>query len=127
MTEEFLLDTSTLIWALAHPGRLSRTARTVLMSGRLLLSVASYWEASVKAKKGRLSIDNPTIWWQRAVEAMGAEVLPVRATHVTALNGLPDHHKDPFDRILIAQAVAEGLVLVTSDETMHRYPVKLRW
>ena len=66
-------------------------------------------------------------WWRRATELMAARVLPIRPSHVTALAALPMLHKDPFDRILIAQAVAEGLALVTNDEPISEYPVRRIW
>jgi PIN domain nuclease of toxin-antitoxin system len=91
------------------------------------VSVASYWEVVIKSKKGLLTIHDLPTWWRRATELMAARVLPIRASHITALSALPPLHKDPFDRILIAQAVAEGLTLVTNDESIARYPVGTTW
>jgi PIN domain nuclease of toxin-antitoxin system len=67
----------------------------------------------VKANKGRLSIGDPVLWWQRTTEAPGAEVLSIRPEHVSALTGLPDRRRDPFDRMLIAQAISDDMILVT--------------
>ena len=122
-----LLDTSTLLWALGAPERLSRRARGLLNTGENVISVASYWEVVVKTQKGLLSIVDLPTWWQRAIELVGAQTLPIRASHVSALAGLPMHHKDPFDRILIAQAIAEGLDFVTSDEHLSSYAVRIVW
>ena len=91
------------------------------------MSVASYWEVVIKTQKGLLTIADLATWWRRATELMAARVLPIRASHVTALAALPMLHKDPFDRILIAQAVAERLDFVTNDEPISDYPVGTIW
>ena len=91
------------------------------------MSVASYWEVVIKAQNGLLTMTDLVTWWRRATELMAARVLPIRASHVTALAALPALHKDPFDRILIAQAVAEGLDFVTNDEPISEYPVRTVW
>jgi len=122
-----LLDTSTILWALGSPERLSHAARSLVDSGENVVSVASYWEVVVKSQKGLLTIPDLATWWRRAIELLAARVLPIRASHVTALAALPTLHKDPFDRILIAQAVAEGLSLVTNDEPLRAYPVRTIW
>jgi PIN domain nuclease of toxin-antitoxin system len=88
------------------------------------LSVASYWEVVIKSQKGLLRVSDPAQWWSRALDLIGASVLSIRPGHITALAGLPLIHKDPFDRILIAQAAAEGFAVVTDDETLRRYPVR---
>src|SRR6266850_4911382 len=117
-----LLDTSTLLWALGSPERLSQRARRLVETGQNIVSVANYWEVVIKTQKGLLTIADLATWWRRATELMAARVLPIRASHVTALSALPMLHKDPFDRILIAQAVAEGLDLVTNDDPISGYP-----
>jgi PIN domain nuclease of toxin-antitoxin system len=122
-----LLDTSTLLWALGSPERLSPRARHLVDAGENVVSVASYWEVVVKTQKGLLSIADLPTWWRRATELMATRILPIRASHVTALATLPMLHKDPFDRILIAQAVAEGLDFVTNDEPITSYPVRTIW
>jgi PIN domain nuclease of toxin-antitoxin system len=101
--------------------------RRLVDSGENVVSVASYWEVVVKAQKGLLSIPDLATWWRRAMELMAVRTLPIRATHVTALAALPMLHKDPFDRILIAQAIAEGLDFVTNDEHISPYPVRTIW
>jgi PIN domain nuclease of toxin-antitoxin system len=128
LTGPYLLDTSTILWALAAPERLSPAAREIFEAGNVLrLSVASYWEVILKVRKGQLAISDPVAWWQAASQGLGAEVLSIRANHVSALQALPEHHRDPFDRILIAQAITDGLTLLTSDEMIHRYPVPVHW
>ena len=122
-----LLDTSTLLWALGSPERLSARARLLVDAGENIISVASYWEVVIKTHKGLLTIADLPTWWRRATELTAAHVLPIRASHVTALAALPMLHKDPFDRILIAQAVAEGLDFVTNDEPISEYSVRTIW
>jgi PIN domain nuclease of toxin-antitoxin system len=122
-----LLDTSTLLWALGSPERLPARVRRLVDAGENVVSVASYWEVVVKTQKGLLTIADLPTWWRRASELIIARTLPIRATHVSALAALPMVHKDPFDRILIAQAVAEGLDFVTNDEQISTYPVRTIW
>ena len=92
-----------------------------------MLSVVCYWEVVIKVRTRLLSISDPVVWWSRATDALGGSILSIRAAHISALSALPDLHRDPFDRILLAQAVAEGLALVTSDEQIRRYAVKTIW
>lgn len=122
-----LLDTSTLLWALGSPERLSPRARRLVEAGENIVSVASYWEVVIKTQKGMLTIADLATWWRRATDLLAARMLPIRASHVTALTALPMVHKDPFDRILIAQAVAEGLDFVTNDDPISEYPVRTIW
>ena len=123
----YLVDTSAMIWALENPARLSGPARKALEKGPLVLSVASYWEVAIKARKGLFKIADPVSWWTRATGFLGGQILSIRGAHVSALAALPDLHKDPFDRILIAQAVAEGFALVSSHEAIAKYAVKVVW
>ena len=123
----YLLDSSTVIWALADPELLSATARKALRAGPRVMSVVTYWEVVIKSQKGLLKIADPVNWWKRARELLGGSILSIRSAHISALAGIPDFHKDPFDHMLIAQAAAEGLTLVTSDKQIHRYSVKTVW
>lgn len=123
----YLLDTSTVIWALADPERLPPTARKALRAGPRVMSVVCYWEVVIKSQKGLLKISDPVNWWKRACELLGGSILSIRSAHISVPAGLPNLHKNPFDRMLIAQAAAEGLTLVTSDEQMRRYSVKTVW
>ena len=122
-----LLDTSTLLWTVGEPERLSDTARESIAAGTISLSVASFWEIVIKTRKGFLDIPDPVSWWSRASRLLGAETLPIRESHVGALSRLPDIHRDPFDRILIAQATVEALPLITNDEKIAAYPVRVIW
>jgi PIN domain nuclease of toxin-antitoxin system len=91
-----LLDTSTLLWVLLAPDRLSAKAREAVAAGESLLSVASYWEVVIKTRKGLLPIPDPVGWWARAAELLGGRVLPLRPSHITSLAALPDLHRDPL-------------------------------
>jgi PIN domain nuclease of toxin-antitoxin system len=122
-----LLDTSTLLWALGSPERLSPRARRRIESGENIVSVASYWEVVIKTQKGLLTIADLASWWRQATELVSARVLPIRASHVTTLAALPMLHKDPFDRILIAQSIAERLDLVTNDGPIKEYSMQTFW
>ena len=122
-----LLDTSTLLWALGEPERLSARAGRLVEAGENVVSVASYWEVVIKTQQGLLSISDLGTWWRRATELTAARVLNIRASHITALAALPILHKDPFDRILVAQAKAEGLALVTDDGSIGAYPIRTLW
>jgi PIN domain nuclease of toxin-antitoxin system len=123
----YLADTSVLICAIASPDRLSARARKALGTGPLVLSVVSYWEVVIKVRKGFLQLADPVNWWARLTALLGGEILSIRPAHISALAGLPEIHRDSFDRMLIAQAAAEGLALITNDEQIGRYPVKIVW
>ena len=117
----YLLDTHTALWALDRPEALSKAARNAASSGPNVLSVVSYWEVMIKSMKGTLDVGDPRLWWQEALEQLAASILLLRPDHIAAVHNLPPIHKDPFDRILIAQAIAEGLALVSSDAGIARY------
>jgi PIN domain nuclease of toxin-antitoxin system len=117
----YLLDTHTAIWALERPEALSETARVAAATGPNVLSVVVYWEVMIKSMKGRLDVGDPRAWWFDALDQLTATPLPLHPRHIAAVYGLPPIHKDPFDRILIAQATVEGLALVTSDAEIARY------
>jgi PIN domain nuclease of toxin-antitoxin system len=127
VSESYLLDTNVLYWIIHDPGRLSTKARKTANRGQLIVSVASYWEITIKSSRGKLPVKNPLAWWERAIELAGAEVLPIRVNHVSALHDLPEHHRDPFDRMIVAQAVADGHILIASDPLIHKYPVRIVW
>ncbi len=127
VTGRFLLDTNALIWALADPDRLTTAANRAIRKGPNVVSVASYWEVVIKSQKGTLRVADPVAWWNRAIDQLTADILSILPPHVTAMAGLPPIHKDPFDRMLIAQAAAEGLTLVTGDEAILKYPVRTPW
>jgi PIN domain nuclease of toxin-antitoxin system len=113
----YLLDTNAALIALTDPDRL----RAAVLGGPNVLSVVSYWEVLLKSMKGNLNVGDPRAWWRDALDQLAATPLALRPDHVAELYSLAPHHKDPFDRILIAQAMAEELELVTTDVEIPRY------
>lgn len=125
-----LLDTNAALRALARPSSLRRPLRRAIEAGPNVLSTVSHWEIMLKTMKGLLEIDDPQSWWQDALDQLAARPLMLRPEHVKALRGLPAIHKDPFDRMLVAQASAEGLTLLTTDREIRRYAserVRIAW
>jgi PIN domain nuclease of toxin-antitoxin system len=125
----YLLDSHTFLWAASAPRKLSRHARRICEQTvtPLVISVASLWEITAKCGAGKLSIPQLAVTLPIWVARMNMQVLPLEAAHAYAIYGLPMLHKDPFDRMLIAQAIVEDLVLVSNDEDIHRYAVKWAW
>jgi PIN domain nuclease of toxin-antitoxin system len=127
---KLLMDTHTFIWWFNEPEKLSPKALTLLTdrSNDVSLSVASVWEMQIKIQSGRMKFTVPL---RELVESQrqtnGVQILPVELEHVLAVDTLPTLHKDPFDRLLMAQANAEGAFLVSLDPLFSRYPVKLLW
>jgi len=127
---KLLLDTHSFIWSLTQPDRLSATARSLLSSRQndVLLSTVVVWEIAIKAALGKLPVQ-PHIrsWLPKYIQALGYRVLPVDLSHAVALEDLPAHHRDPFDRLLIAQARVEQATLVSRDAILARYDVPVIW
>lgn len=125
---KILLDTHTLLWALTEQSRLSPRVRLLLSSAETWFSVAGVWEIITKVKVGKLSLPQPAgTFVTSELSSNGVQVLPVTLDHVLRLESLELHHRDPFDRILIAQSLEENLPIVTSDPLFARYPVQLIW
>ena len=125
-----LLDTHTLIWWHQDHTKLSKSAFEAIRDpdNAVLLSVVNAWEMQIKTQLGKLSVGGPVAdMIRREIIDNGFHVLPVTLAHVYGLEALPLHHKDPFDRLLIAQAQHEGLTLVSRDEHLGRYAVPRLW
>ena len=124
-----LLDTHALIWWDGQPDRLSERARVALEDpvNTILMSVASFWEMQIKSATGKLVLRAPLAELAQVQQANGFHLLPVTLDHVLALDPLPLHHRDPFDRMLAVQAPAESAVLVTRDPIFDVYPVQTLW
>jgi len=124
-----LLDTHAVLWAMAEPTRLSRKARRFLASGAgPLVSAATLWEITLKAQAGKLILPaSPARFLEAHLAELQAITLPVRPNHVFRTFALPRHHKDPFDRLLIAQALEEGAAIMTADRLIASYPVEILW
>lgn len=125
-----LLDTHAFLWAVGAPERLSAKARPMIADERneVHVSAVSAWEIAVKARLGRLEVADDV---ERSIPDQIArhafQPLSIQIRHALKVASLPDHHRDPFDRLLVAQALVEDLVLVTSDSQLRRYPIKTIW
>lgn len=115
-----LLDTHIFVWAIAGNRRLSSSARRYLNAAEVVfVSAASIWEVAVKARLGKIDSDPEEL--AEAIDASGFIELPVTSRHAAAVSKLPLHHQDPFDRLLLAQALTEPLRLITADESLKAY------
>ncbi|MCP1275005.1 type II toxin-antitoxin system VapC family toxin [Gluconobacter albidus] len=121
---KLLLDTHLLLWAAGEPDRLSVRARSLMedQDNDLVFSAASLWEVTIKAGLGRADFQVDPHLLRRGLIENGYEELPVTGQHALAVGQLPDVHRDPFDRILVAQATVEGLLLLTHDPLVQAYP-----
>ena len=125
-----LLDTHVLLWWHDQPARLTVTASSAIkdLGNDVFLSVVNGWEIQIKAQLGKLTLPKPLrVIFQEEQATNGFRLLPVTLEHVYALDSFPLHHRDPFDRLLIAQAHQEGLILVTHDPQFSAYSVPLLW
>ncbi len=120
-----LLDTHVLLWALASPRRLPLRASAAIRdpANRVFFSAASTWEIAIKASLGKLVADVRDV--ARAASGADFDELPITVAHSLRVRDLPPHHRDPFDRILVAQAWEEGLTVVTRDPALQAYSVPI--
>ncbi len=125
---KLLLDTHLLLWAAGQPDQLSEAARVLLVDEQheLLFSAASLWELAIKRGLGRSDFRVEPRLLRRGLLDNGYSELPVTSEHAVAIDMLPPIHKDPFDRILVAQALTEGITLVTTDPLVAQYPGPVR-
>ena len=123
-----LLDTHVLLRAAGHPGRLPQEARDLIEdeATELFFSAASLWEIAIKSGLGHPNFDVDPRLLRRGLLENGYAELPITGAHAVTVDLLPPIHKDPFDRILVAQAQVEGITLLTADEVLGRYPGPIR-
>ena len=123
-----LLDTHILLWAAVEPEKLSGAAQSLLenVNNELIFSAVSLWEIAIKTARGREDFRVDAGLLRRDLFDNGYAELATTGAHTAALTGLPALHKDPFDRMLIAQAMIEGMTLVTSDPAVAKYPGPIR-
>jgi PIN domain nuclease of toxin-antitoxin system len=127
---KLLIDSHAIVWWMTDDPRLSPVARKALGSSQhqRFLSLASLWELSLKVAAGRLQGIGSTIGnLQQASSQQGIMSLPITYEHIVRVENLPLHHADPFDRILVAQALEEGLTILTADRALRRYPAPVVW
>lgn len=125
---KLLLDTHLLLWTAGDPKRLSAKARKLINepASELFFSAASLWEIAIKCGLGRDDFKVDARLLRRGLLDNGYSELPIGAEHAVAINSLPPIHKDPFDRMLVAQAMVEGITLLTSDAVVAQYPGAVR-
>jgi len=125
---KLLLDTHLLLWAAGEPRRLSKAARALIddPDNELLFSAASLWEVAIKRGLGRKDFKVDARLLRRGLLDNGYRELPILSDHVVATKSLPLIHRDPFDRILVAQATVEGITLLTIDSLLSQYPGPIR-
>ena len=125
---DLLLDTHAFLWWTQDDSRLSPAARDAITASDCYLSIASCWEVSIKVSLNRLGFDRPlTQFFTEQLQASGISVLAIEFRHVMRLAEMPFHHRDPFDRLLVAQAQEERLAIVSSDAAFDAYGVKRVW
>ena len=125
-----LLDTHIFLWFVLSPSQLSAAALAAIQNpqNRIFLSLVSAWEMSIKSGSGKLNLAQPI---EPFVEDQARrnrfEILPITLPHIAAVERLPHHHRDPFDRLLIAQSITEAMPLISADRAFDPYPVSLLW
>jgi PIN domain nuclease of toxin-antitoxin system len=125
-----LLDSHALVWAVDDPTRLGSRATALLKdpANELLLSAATIWEIAIKVGLGKLSLSMPyRAWMTQAIRDIQASVLPITVEYADVQAALPRHHGDPFDRLLVAQAIVEQLTLVSGDAVFESYGIQREW
>jgi PIN domain nuclease of toxin-antitoxin system len=129
VTGAYLLDTHAAIWFFNGDNALSPTARRIIQdeANPVYLSIASAWELAIKISLGKLRFTGESGGFVRLAQANDITIIPIDAAHLTVLERLPWFHRDPFDRLLIASALSEGMTLITADGNIKRYDVPQVW
>lgn len=125
-----LLDTHTLLWFALTDPQLSGTATSLIMdpANEKLVSPASYWEIAIKISVRKYALSKPyEVFMYEAIDKNGFGYLHIEPKHTAAVTTLPFHHKDPFDRLLIAQTIVEGIPIISGDPVLDAYPIKRLW
>ena len=125
----YLLDTHTAIWFFNDDAALSSTADRIISdeTNGIYLSMASAWELSIKIGIGKLNFAGRAAGFLRLAETNEISIIPIKSDHLTVLETLPRIHRDPFDRLLVATAIAEGMTLITDDSNIAQYKVSQIW
>jgi PIN domain nuclease of toxin-antitoxin system len=125
-----LLDTHAFLWFCQDEPALSAAAKTLIENpaNRKLVSVASCWEIAIKAGLGKMKLGEPRASYiPAALARTGFDLLPITVAHATGVEGLPLHHRDPFDRLLVAQVIAEGIAIISRDAILDAYGITRFW
>jgi PIN domain nuclease of toxin-antitoxin system len=125
----YLLDTHALLWYLeGNPLLGSNTVNAIEnQDNRVCVSIVSFWELAIKLSIGKLTLNNPLAAAMEQVRQLGFEILRIETPHILQIETLPLHHRDPFDRLIIAQAMVENLILISRDAHFSKYPVQTLW
>ncbi|PYX22712.1 MAG: PIN domain nuclease [Acidobacteria bacterium] len=126
----YLLDTGVWLWSVGEPERMSSSAREIFAdrTEELFLSAVTSWEVAIKVASGKLRLPEPPgTYVPSRIMMQGLRPLPISHMHALAVHGLPPHHRDPFDRLLIAQAIVENMTLLTADREFKKYDLPLLW
>ena len=124
----YILDTHTLLWYLRDSDELSETAKNTINDAEYVCtSAASLWEITIEHSIGKLDLEFTISQIEKLCTDKNIYILPIKANHLDELNKLPKHHNDPFDRLIICQAIAEDLTLITRDTIIPNYPIKTLW
>lgn len=127
---KLLLDTHSFMWFVAADARLSKTAREAIedAANEKFVSVASAWEIAIKHSLGKIILSEPyEIFMPRQIAINGFELLNITVEHTAVVAKLEPHHRDPVDRLLIAQAMVEGMTIISKDDALKAYPVVCAW
>jgi PIN domain nuclease of toxin-antitoxin system len=127
---KFLLDTQAFLWFVLNDPALSQIACNLIIDplNEILLSPASYWEIAIKVSIGKYQVPgNFEAWMQHQIQVNQLEILPIKVAHTAALVTLPFHHKDPFDRLLVAQALTENIPIISVDAVLDNYAISRYW
>ena len=125
-----LLDTHTFLWFVTNDPQLSENALDAVAAptNEILLSPASYWEIAIKVSLGKYPLTVPfEAFFQEGIEGSDMAILPIEVRHAAVLSSLPMHHKDPFDRMMISQAIVEQIPIVSADSALDAYGVQRWW
>ena len=125
-----LLDTHAFLWFVRNDSKLSDPARAALAAAEneIMLSPANYWELAIKVQLGKYQLNVPfDEFVAQAIERYDLTILPIKPTHAAVVSGLPNHHRDPFDRLIIAQAMVEQVAVVSADRAFDAYSVGRLW
>jgi PIN domain nuclease of toxin-antitoxin system len=125
-----LLDTHTFLWFVLNDRQLSEIAVNLIVdpANDVWISAASYWEIAIKVSLGKYQLPGAfDPWMEQQIQVNDFEILPIKIAHASAIATLPFHHKDPFDRLLVAQARVERLPIISVDEALDAYSVIRRW
>jgi len=126
---KYLLDTHTALWALDDKAMLSKTTKTILddVSIPLYVSIVSAWEVAIKVSINKLDFFGGSEAFLEKMQQNGVELLSLKGSYLKQVETIPFHHRDPFDRLIIATAITENITIITADENIHKYDVSWIW